>query len=82
MHSMLAGAVGTAIKDSICLHAVTDDPTAAVRTRGRQGVNGTFKAIEDMGLTTYPHFKTFIVHVTAYFTALIIPLLIHYYLFL
>jgi hypothetical protein len=82
MHSMLAGAVGTAVKDSICLHAVPDDPTAAVRTGGRQGVNSTFKAIENMRLTTYPHFKTFIVHVTAYFTALIIPLLIHYYLFL
>jgi hypothetical protein len=78
MDSLLAGTMGTTVKDSLCLHAVTDDPTAAVRAGWRQCLNGTFKAIEDMGLTTHPHFKTLIVHVTAYFTAFIIPLLIHY----
>jgi hypothetical protein len=75
--SVLAGAVGAAIEDTLCLHAVTNNPTAAVRAGWRQGLDGTLEAIEDMRLAAHPHFKTFIIHVAAYFTSFIIPLLIH-----
>jgi hypothetical protein len=70
--------MGTAIKDAFRLHAVTDDPAAAMRAGWRQGVDRTFEAIEDMRLTSNPHFKTFIVHIPTYFTSHVIPLLIHY----
>jgi hypothetical protein len=75
---MLAGTMCTAVKDAIRLHAMTDDPAAAVRAGWRQCMDRTFKAIEDMRLTVDEHFKTFVVYVTAYFTSLMIPLLIHY----
>jgi hypothetical protein len=75
---VLAGTVGTTIKDTLSLHAVTDDPAAAMGTGWCQGMDGAFKTIEDMRLAIDPHFKALIVHVPAYFTSHIIPLLIHY----
>jgi hypothetical protein len=76
---MLAGTVSTAVKDTLRLHAMTDDPAATVRAGWRQCLDGTFEAIEDMRLTTHSHFKTFVIHIPAYFTSLIVPLLIHYF---
>src|SRR6266540_5905534 len=70
--SMLTGTVGTAVKDTIRLHAVTDDPATAVRAGWCQCMDRTFKAIEDMRLTSDPHLKTFIVHIPTHFTSLII----------
>lgn len=75
--SMLAGTMSTAIEDTIGFHAVTDDPATAVRAGGRQGVDGTFEAIEDMRLAVDPDFKTFVVHIPTDFTSLVILHLIH-----
>ena len=77
MDAVLAGTVSTAIKNAVRLHAVPDDPAAAVRAGRRQGVNGTFETIEDMRLTIDPHFETFIIYIPTYFTPHVIPLLIH-----
>jgi hypothetical protein len=74
---MLAGTVSTAIKDALRLHPVPDDPAAAVRAGGRQGVDSTFKTIEDMRLAIDPYFETFIIHIPTYFAPHVIPLLIH-----
>lgn len=38
----------------------------------------TFETVEDMRLPSDPHFKTLVVHIAAYFTSHIIPLLIHF----
>ena len=75
---MLAGTVSTAIEYPVRFHAVTDNPAAAMGAGWRQGVDGTFETIEHMRLTIDPHFKTLIVHVSAYFTSPIIPLLVHH----
>jgi hypothetical protein len=76
---MLTGAMGTAVKDTIRLHTMTDDPATAVRAGWRQRVDCTLKAIEDMRLTSDPQLKTFIVHIPTHFTSLIVPLLIHHF---
>jgi len=75
---VLAGTVSTTIEHPVRFHAVANNPTAAVGAGWRQGVDGAFETIEDMRLTIDPHFKTFVVHVPAYFTSHIIPLLIHH----
>jgi hypothetical protein len=69
--------MGTAVKDAFRLHAMTDDAAAAMRAGWRQGMDRAFETIEDMRLTSNPHFKTFIVHIPTYFTSHVIPLLIH-----
>jgi len=74
---MLAGAMGTTVKDIFRFHTMTDDSAATMRTYRCQGMNGTFETIKDMRLASDPHFEAFIVHVAADFTALIIRLLIH-----
>ncbi len=48
-------------------NAVTDDPTAAVRTLRREGVDRTFKAVEDMLPAARDHFERLVVIVPAYF---------------
>ena len=75
--SMLAGTVSTAIKHTLRLHSVADDPAAAMGAGRRQGVDGTFEAIEDMRLTVDPNFKAFIVHIPTDFTSPGILLSIH-----
>jgi len=74
---MLTGAVGTAIKDALRLHPVTDDPAATMGTGWGQGMDRAFETIKDMGFAVDPHFEAFIIHVATYFTSLVIPLLIH-----
>jgi hypothetical protein len=69
--------MGAAVEHTVCLHSMTDDPTAAVRAGWRQCLDGTLKAIENMRLATHSHLKTLVIYVAAYFTSLIIPLLIH-----
>jgi hypothetical protein len=68
--TMLLRTVCTTVKDSICFHAVTDDTATAMRARGRQGVNGAFKAVKNMNLAAPVYFKAFVVNVTAHLTAL------------
>ena len=48
-------------------NAVTDDPTAAVRTLRREGVDRTFKAVEDVLPAARDHFEGLVVIVPAYF---------------
>jgi hypothetical protein len=68
MDAILFGTMGTAEEDTIHLHAMTDDPAATMRARGRQGVDGAFKAIEYMRFTVLAHLKTFVILVAAYLT--------------
>jgi hypothetical protein len=42
----LLGTVGTAEHAAVGLHAMPDDPAAAVLAAGRQGMNGAFEAVE------------------------------------
>jgi hypothetical protein len=56
---------------------MTDDPAAAMGAGRGQGMDRTFETIEDVRLASDAHFKALIVHVPAYFTSLVIPLLIH-----
>jgi len=76
--SMLAGTMGTTVKDTFRFHTMTDDSAATMRAGRCQGMNRTFETIKDMRLASDPHFEAFIVHVTAYFTSHIIRLLIHH----
>jgi hypothetical protein len=48
VNAMLLGAVGTAVKNTICFHTVTDDPAATMSTGGRQSVDSTLETIENM----------------------------------
>jgi hypothetical protein len=75
---MLTGAVSTAIKDALRFHPMTDDPAATMGAGGCQGMDRAFETIKDMGFVIHLHFEALIVHVPAYFTSLVIPLLIHY----
>jgi hypothetical protein len=65
----------TAIKDALGFHAMPDHAAAAMRTRWRKGVNGTFETVEYVHLPTHVYCKALIVHVAAYFTspAFLIP---------
>jgi hypothetical protein len=69
LDAMLAGAMRTTIEDALTFHAVPNHAAAAVCAGGRQGMDGAFKAIEHMRLTTHADFKTFVVHVPAHFTS-------------
>jgi len=75
--SVLAGAMGAAIKDALCLHSMTDDPATTMGAGWCQGMDRAFKTIKDMRLAVDPHFEAFVVHIPAYFTSRVIPLLIH-----
>jgi hypothetical protein len=66
--AILVGTVSTAEEDSVHLHTVTEDPAATMRACGRQSMDGTLKAIEDMNLTFLAHLKTFIIFVAANLT--------------
>jgi hypothetical protein len=66
---MLTGTMGTTIEGAFDFHAVTDDLTPAVRTFGRQRMDGTFKTVKDMHFASHAHFKTFIVFVSADLTS-------------
>jgi hypothetical protein len=61
--------MGTAIKDAIGLHAVTDHPTATMGACGGERMDRTFETIEDVRLSLHSDFKTLIVDITADFTS-------------
>jgi hypothetical protein len=44
-----------------------DDLAAAVRTPGRQGMDGALETVENMDFAIHAHFKGFVVVITAYF---------------
>ena len=60
--------MGATIKHTVRFDAVPDDATSAMSARGRQGLDGTLKAVEDMCLSAHPHFKSFIVLIAAHLT--------------
>jgi hypothetical protein len=64
--AVLVGTMCTAEKDTVHLHAMTKDTASAVGTGGRQGMDGTFKAIEYMRFTILAHFKAFVILVSAH----------------
>jgi hypothetical protein len=67
MDPILFGAMSAAIHGALRFHAVADDLTSTVCAFWCKHVNGTFEAIEHMGLTVDLHYKTFIVLVATYF---------------
>jgi hypothetical protein len=69
LNAVLAGAMRTAIEDTLTFHAVPDHTAAAVGAGGRQGMDRAFKAIEHVRLPAHAYFKAFVVYVTAHFTS-------------
>jgi hypothetical protein len=69
VNSVLLGAMRTAIKNAIGLHAMPYDAAATVGTGGRQRVDGTFETIKNMGCLTHTDFEALVVHIPAYFTS-------------
>jgi len=66
MNAMLAGTMGATVEDTICLHTMTYNLTAAMGTFGRDGMDGALKTIKYVHLTiTQPHLKTFIILIAA-----------------
>jgi hypothetical protein len=68
MDAMLAGTMSTAIQSIRCLHAMTDNSTAAMSTCGSKRMDRTLEAVEDVRFATHSHLKTFIVSIATYFT--------------
>lgn len=66
--SFLAGTMGTAVKGAVSLNAVAQNLTATVIADRRELVDGTFKAIEDVGHTRGDNLKGQVVIVAAHFT--------------
>jgi hypothetical protein len=64
---LLAGTMGAAIHRAVCLDAVTDDAAATVCARRGQRLDGAFKAIERVRVTSLGDLKGFIVLVAAGF---------------
>jgi hypothetical protein len=61
------GTVGTTKNGVIHLHAMADDMAAAVRTRGREGMNRTLERIERVPLAVTFNDKCLVVIVSANF---------------
>ena len=64
---LLIRAVGAAVEYAARLDARADDTAAAVRTGRGKGVDGAFKAVEDMGLAAHAHLESLVVLVTTHF---------------
>lgn len=60
-----SGAMGAAIKFSTYLGSMSDDAAAAMRARGRQGLDRAFEAIEDMGFIPHLDGERFVVIISA-----------------
>jgi len=60
--------MGAAVKGSVGLYTMPDDPGAAVLTGRSKGGDGAFKAVEHMRLACHVHLKGLIILVAAYFT--------------
>jgi hypothetical protein len=67
LHRLCVGAHGATEEHVPHIYSVPDDPAAAVRTRGRQGMDGALETVENVRLAAGSHFKGFIVLVAAYF---------------
>jgi hypothetical protein len=77
MNSVLLCTVSTAINRAFCFHAVTDHPAAAVRTGGRQGMDGAFETVENVRLLSHADLKAFVVYVSADFASPCILSFVH-----
>jgi hypothetical protein len=62
-------AVGAAEHFAVGFDAVPDNPAAAVDANGRQGVNGTLKAIECVHAAFEVNFQNLVVLIAADFTS-------------
>jgi hypothetical protein len=65
--ALLASTMGAAIHRAVCLDAVTDDAAATVCARRGKRLDGAFKAIERMRVTSLGDLKGFIVFIAAGF---------------
>jgi hypothetical protein len=64
------GATHAAKNRIVLLHAMADDPAAAMRTLRGEGLDGAFKRIERMLLTVHRHRECAVVIVVANFAPL------------
>src|SRR6266566_7543366 len=60
--------IGTAEEGPVYLYSMTNNAAATVTTGRSQGSNCTFKAVEDMRVTSHDHLKGLIVIITTQFT--------------
>jgi hypothetical protein len=66
---MLAGAVGTAVKLTVShFHAMPNDHAAAMGASGRQGMDGTFEAVEYVPRIAKYHGKRLVILISTDFT--------------
>jgi hypothetical protein len=66
MDTVLAGTMSTAEQRIRALHAMTNDPAAAVRAGGGQRVDRALEAVEHVQFPTHPHFEAFVVCIATY----------------
>jgi hypothetical protein len=62
------GTIGTAVEDAVGFYPMTYNGATTMMTGRSQGSNGTFKAIEDMGLSTHDDLKGLVVVIATPFT--------------
>jgi hypothetical protein len=69
VNAVLLCTMSTAVENTLGFHTVTDHAAAAMGTGGCQGMDGTLKAVEDMGSPCHVYFKALVVYVAAYLTS-------------
>ena len=60
--------IGTAVEGSVYFYSMTNNAAATMTTGRSQGSNCTFKAVEDMCVTSHDYFKGLIVVIATQFT--------------
>jgi hypothetical protein len=64
-HAGLLGTVNTAVNGAVLFDTMANDPTPAVRTRGREGLDGALERIKHMRGSADHHGKGLVVDVAA-----------------
>jgi hypothetical protein len=62
----LVRAMGTTVESALRFQPMPDDLAAAMRTGGRECMDGAFKAIKGVGLARHPNFECLVVVIAAY----------------
>jgi hypothetical protein len=68
-HTRFPGAVGTAEKRPVCFDPVPDDFAIAMRTGGRQAMNGALKTVKGVSLSGDDYLERPLVVIAAYFAS-------------
>jgi hypothetical protein len=65
LYAHLACTVGATVEGAICLYPMAQNPTATMAASGRQGMDGTLKAIKSMPWTSRHHLKGLVIVIAA-----------------